>query len=197
MICCFLYKNSSVISGRKPPSILTAMENTAPFFPVRCIGQSKVTIRVCVTFVCIAGLYGVLGTDIPCMFFQMTLCFISIYFQLPFCCWSETVQAGCRAFPFRSIRRLLWAGSRTLALQGLLAADAAASFALVCETLPALFEPMALPSDHLCSCYKVSPAAFFLCWSISTNSLIQSDSFALWRELMTKASAKGSACKPW
>lgn len=172
------------------------MEKTVPFFAVKCVGQSKVTIRVCATFVCIAGLCSVLGTVISCMFFWPTLCFISIYFQLPFCCWSETVQAGCRAFPFCSICSLLRAGSRTLALQGLLAARAAGSFALVCETLPALFEPMALPSDHLCSCYKVSPAAFFLCRSISTNSLIQNGSFALWRELTTKTRAKGSACKP-
>lgn len=100
----------------------------------------------------------------------MTLCFISIYFQLPFCWWSETVQAGCRSFPFRGICSLLWAGSFSLALRGLLAAHAARSFALVRETLPALFEPMALPSDHLGSCYKVSPAAFFLCQNISTDS---------------------------
>ena len=143
------------------------------------------------------GLYSVLVTAISYMFFRMTLSFISMYFQLPFCLWSETVQGGCRAFPFCGIRSLLRAGSCALALRGLLAPCAVGSVALVCETLPALYEPMALPSDHLSSCDKVSSAAFYICQNISTNSLIQSSSSALQRELMIKAPAKGSACKPW
>lgn len=132
--------------------------------------------------------YSVLAIAISCMVFWMTLSFISIYLQLLFCCWSETIQTGCWEFPFRGVCSLLRAGSWTLVLWGLLAACAAGGFALVCETLPALFKPMALPSVHLSSCHKVSHPAFFLCQNISTNSFIQGSSSALFRD-MTKTQA--------
>lgn len=64
-------------------------------------------------------------------------------------------------FPFRGVHGLFGAGSHMLALQGLLAACTAGSFALVPEALPALFEPVALTLDHLSSRCKVSPATLF------------------------------------
>lgn len=68
-----------MISGRKPPITVTAMEKTLRFFAARCISPSRVTIGPCTTFSCITGLGGGFTTAISYTFSRLT----QLYF-LPF-----------------------------------------------------------------------------------------------------------------